>query len=165
MRTSVLSPRAFRKEGKFFLERLSTIISSISTFFTSNLQECCLVNLINFYTMTEDRIADGSPATWADPKLMQHRWQDSCKDFKLQLHSSLKPRYPRRKPSRTLNKISFYYLNHKTNVQMKRSQTTTSLTQRLPWMPCSTRTKAPTWRSRPMAKINAPRQSRILLIA
>ena len=57
MWASVLSLRAFRKEAKIFLERLSTIISSISTFFTSNSQEYCLVNLINFYTMAEDRIA------------------------------------------------------------------------------------------------------------
>ena len=67
MRTSVLSLRAFRKEAKFFLERLSTIISSISTFFTSNAREYCLVNLINFYTMTEDRIADGSPSHMSRP--------------------------------------------------------------------------------------------------
>ena len=40
-----------------FLAHLSTI----STFFASNSQEYCLVNLVNFYTMTEDRIADGSP--------------------------------------------------------------------------------------------------------
>ena len=49
------------KKQKKILECLSTIISSTCTFFTSNSEEYCLVNLINFYTMTEDRIADGSP--------------------------------------------------------------------------------------------------------
>ena len=68
MCTSVLSLRAFRKEEKIFLERLSTIISSISTFFTSNSQEYCLVNLINFYTMTEDGIADGFPGRMSRPE-------------------------------------------------------------------------------------------------
>ena len=51
-----------------FLERLSTIISSISTFFTSNSQEYCLVNLIKIYTMAEDRIADGSPGHMSRPE-------------------------------------------------------------------------------------------------
>ena len=68
MRTSVLSLRVFRKEAKIILERLSTIISSISTFFTSNSQEYCLVNLINFYTMTEDGIADGFPGRMSRPE-------------------------------------------------------------------------------------------------
>ena len=68
MRTSVLSLRVFRKEAKIFLERLSTIISSISTFFTTNSQEYCLVKLINFYTMTEDGIADGFPGRMSRPE-------------------------------------------------------------------------------------------------
>ena len=68
IRMSVLSLRVFRKEAKIFLERLSTIISSISTFFTSNSQEYRLLNLINFYTMTEDGIADGFPSRMSRPE-------------------------------------------------------------------------------------------------
>ena len=139
MRTSVLSLRVFRKEAKIFLERLSTIIS-ISNFFTSNSQEYCLVNLINFYTMTEDGIADGFPGRMSRPEAGATPLTGLLQG---QLYSSLKPRYPRRKPSRTLKKISFYDLTHKTNVQTKRSQTMTPLTQWPPWMPCSTQTKAP----------------------
>ena len=79
--------------------------------------------------MTEDGIADGFPGRMSRPEAGATPLTGLLQG---QLYSSLKPRYPRRKPSRTLKKISFYDLTHKTNVQTKRSQTMTPLTQ---WPP------------------------------
>ena len=163
MRTSVLSLRVFRKDAKIFLERLSTIISSISTFFTSNSQEYCLVNLINFYTMTEDGIADGFPGHMSRPEAdatpLTGLLQGQASIVQL-TQASLS----QTEAFKNLKEDLLLWPDPQ-DERSDKEEPLTPLTQWPPWMPCSTQTKAPTWRSQPMAKINTPRQSRILLIA
>ena len=162
VRTSVLSLRVFRKEAKIFLERLSAIISSISTFFTSNSQEYCLVNLINFYTMTEDRIADGSPGHMSRPKADATPLTTLLQGLQASIAQLTQALLSQTEAFKNLKK-DLLLLPNPQDERSNEEETNHDTID--PTAAMNALFDTNTWQSRPMAKINIPRQTRILLIA
>ena len=162
---SVLLLRAFRKEAKFFLERLSTIISSISTFFTSNSQEYCLVNQINLYTMTEDRIADGSPRHMYRPEANATSLTGLLEGLQASIAQLTQASLSQTEAFKNLKEDLLLLPDPQDERSDEEEPNHDAVDQMAAVNALLDTNKGPTWRSRPMAKINTPRQSRILLIA